>query len=139
MQKKEFVESVSRRLKCDEQRAEGVTLAVFQSLRDRLTPKEAADVAAQLPVGLKSLWQDNERRERNVDKLHRLEFLGRVRKWAGLPDDTEAERSVKAVFGALQCLLGSPTGQEGEAWDIFSQLPKDLKRLWIEASNEARG
>jgi hypothetical protein len=34
----------------------------------------------------------------------------------------------------LQRLLGSTTGMEGEAWDIFSQLPKDLKRLWLEAA-----
>lgn len=133
MQKKLFVESVARRLQCDEQRAEGVTFAVFQSLRDRLTPKEAADVAAQLPAGLRALWTDNEKLDRRVERLHRSEFLGRIRQWAGLPDEAEAERSAKAVFAALQTLLGSPTGQEGEAWDIYSQLPKDLKRLWVEA------
>jgi len=33
--------------------AESFTLAVFQELRDRTTPKEAADVAAQLPAPLK--------------------------------------------------------------------------------------
>ncbi|HEY8514911.1 MAG TPA: DUF2267 domain-containing protein [Candidatus Binatia bacterium] len=136
MDKKEFFESVSRRLKCDAQRAEGVTLAVFQQLRDRLTPKEAADVAAQLPTGLKPLWLDNERPGRGVDKVHREEFIGRIRRFAGLPDDAEAERSVKAVFATLQKLLGSPTGKEGEAWDIFSQLPKDLKELWLEAADE---
>ncbi len=136
MQKKLFVETVARRLKCDEQRAEGVTFAVFQSLRDRLTPKEAADVAAQLPAGLRALWTDNERVDRRVEKMHRSEFLGRIRQWAGLPDEEEAERSAKAVFAALQTLLGSPTGQEGEAWDIYSQLPKDLKRLWVEAREE---
>ena len=36
--------------------------------------------------------------------------------------------SLTAVFKALQILMNSPTGPEGEAWDIFSQLPKDLKR-----------
>jgi uncharacterized protein (DUF2267 family) len=139
MQKKTFVESVSRRLQCDAQRAEGLTLAVFQSLRDRLTPREAADVAAQLPAGLKPLWLDNDRRDRRVEKVHRAEFLGRIRRFAGLPDDAEAERSVKAVFAALQALLGSPTGKEGEAWHIFSQLPKDLKELWLEAGTEHDG
>jgi uncharacterized protein (DUF2267 family) len=136
MQKKLFVETVSKRLHCDEQRAEGVTLAVFQSLRDRLTPKEASDVAAQLPAGLKALWTDNQRLDRRVERVHRSEFLGRIRQWAGLPDEDEAERSAKAVFTALQTLLGSPTGQEGEAWHIYSQLPKDLKRLWLDASPE---
>jgi uncharacterized protein (DUF2267 family) len=52
-----------------------------------------------------------------------------------LPDDAEAERAVRAVFGALQRLLGSRTGREGEAWDVFSQLPKDLKQLWLDAAD----
>jgi hypothetical protein len=51
-----------------------------------------------------------------------------------LPDDGEAERAVKAVFGTLQRLLGSPTGKEGEAWDVFSVLPKDLKMLWLSSA-----
>ena len=40
---------------------------------------------------------------------------------------------VAAVFATLQELLGSPTGIEGEAWDVMSQLPKDLKKLWLGA------
>jgi len=74
-----------------------------------------------------------------VTRTHAAEFMGRVRRRAVLPDDAEAERSVLAVFGALQKLLGSPTGKEGEAWDIFSQLPKDLKKLWLAASTAGRG
>jgi uncharacterized protein (DUF2267 family) len=134
---KKFVERVSRRLRCDEERAEGVILGVFQNLRDRLTPKEAADVAAQMPAGLRHLWEDNDRPGRAVEKTHRVEFIGRVRRFAGLPDDGEAERAVLAVFSALQALLGSPSGTEGEAWDVFSQLPKDLKDLWLAAGGES--
>ena len=51
----------------------------------------------------------------------------------------EAERAVSAVFAALQRLLGSPSGQEGEAWDVMSQLPKDLKKLWMEAGRKSGG
>ena len=47
-------------------------------------------------------------------------------------------RAVLAVFGTLQELLGSPTGQGGEAWDIMSQLPMDLKRLWLAASEAGK-
>ncbi len=136
MDTKSFVSHVAHRLRCDEERAEGVILAVFQNLRDRLTPHEAADVAAQMPAALRHLWLDNDREGRRVERLHRDEFLGRVRRFAGLPDDTEAERAVRAVFAALQSLLGSPSGTEGEAWDVFSQLPKDLKALWLDAHRE---
>ena len=100
----------------------------------RSPAKEAADLEAQLPTGLKRLWRSDDRRERPVEKLHAADFLGRVRQWAGLPDDTEARRAVSAVFGVLQRALGSPTGREGEAWDVLSVLPKDMKLLWLEAA-----
>lgn len=138
MDERTFIRQVAERLRCDAARAEGITFAVFQELRNRLTPREAAHVAAQLPAGLKRLWRERECPDRSVTRLHQAEFIGRVRKWAELPEDVEAERAVRAVFGVLQVLLGSPTGKEGEAWDVFSQLPKDLKMLWLAAAERQR-
>jgi len=134
MDEKTFLQDVATRLACDARRADAVTFAVFQALRNRLTPHEAADVAAQLPTGLKRLWDTGDAVDRRPERIHRAEFLGRVRTHAVLPDDAEAERAVRAVFATLQRLLGSRTGLEGEAWDVFSQLPKDLKQLWVEAA-----
>jgi uncharacterized protein (DUF2267 family) len=134
------VREVANRLGCDERRADGLTFTVFQELRDRLTPKEAADVAAQLPAPLRHMWLEGESPDRGVARTHREEFLGNVRRHAALADDAEAERAVQAVFAALQNALGSPHGIEGEAWDVFSQLPKDLKHLWLTAHDPgARG
>lgn len=129
-----FMQEVAAALQCDSQRAESVIFAVFRELSQRLTAREAADVASQLPMGLKRLWNVEERPDRPVEKMHRAEFIGRVRQRAVLPDDGEAERAVRAVFRALQRLLGSPSGVEGEAWDIFSQLSKDLKQLWLDVA-----
>jgi uncharacterized protein (DUF2267 family) len=133
MDAKHFRRDVAAALACDDQRAEALTFAVFQELRDRLTPGEADDVAAQLPAELKTMWLEGENPGRTVTKTDAHEFVGRVRRRAALPDDSEAERAVLAVFGTLQRLLGSPTGREGEAWDVFSQLPKGLKELWLRA------
>jgi uncharacterized protein (DUF2267 family) len=135
MDERTFIRDVGKRLACDERRADAVTLAVFRQLHDRLTPKEAADVEAQLPSALKRLWQERDRPERRVEKTHREEFVGLVQQAAALADTAEAERAILAVFATLQRLLGSPTGTEGEAWDVFSQLPKDLKRLWLAAAD----
>jgi uncharacterized protein (DUF2267 family) len=134
MDKRAFVREVAGRLHADKDRAEAVTAVVFTELRDRLTPKEAADVAAQLSDDLRRMWDALDRPVAGIRKVRAHEFIGRVRRLAVLPDDTEAERAVRAVFGALQGLLGSPTGTEGEAWDVFSVLPGDLKRLWLESS-----
>jgi uncharacterized protein (DUF2267 family) len=134
MTERAFFREVAEALRCDEQRAASIVYIVFQELRARITPKESADVAAQLPVGLKRLWMENERQDRPVERTHLSDFVGHVRQRAALPDDREAQRGTRAVFAALQRQLGSPTGIEGEAWDIFSQLPKDLKVLWLEAA-----
>lgn len=130
----DFIRQVAAALGCDERRADAITFAVFHELRDRLTEKESADVAAQLPTPLKRLWRDPDRHGRGVEKMHAEEFVGRVRHLAGLPDQREAERAVHGVFAALQRLLGSPSGLEGEAWDVFSVLPKDIKKFWVAAA-----
>lgn len=135
MDSRTFTHTVAKRLRCDDARAEGLCVVVLQELRDRLTPGEAADVAAQLPTELKRVWEEGERRDRPVSRIHRQELVGDVRRRAVLPDDAEALRAVKVVFATLQHLLGSPTGKEGEAWDIYSQLPKDLKALWEESAH----
>ena len=134
MKKREFIREVAERLRADEQRAEAVTGVVFTELRDRLPPKEVGDVAAQMPGDLRRLWNEIDPPPGGIRKTHAPEFVGRVRSLAGLPDDAEALRAIHAVFGALQHLLGSPAGMEGEAWDVFSVLPGDLKRIWLESA-----
>ena len=132
MDEHRFLREVGTRAGCDERRAEGLTFVVFQLLRGRITAREADDVAAQLPSPLRRLWNEG---EPPSDAAHygRDEFIGHVRVAADVPDDAEAERAVRAVFATLQHALGSKDGTQGEAWDVFSQLPKGLKQLWLAA------
>lgn len=76
MKDKTFVCDVAYRFGCDERRAETLIFAVFQELRDRLTPQEAADVAAQLPTSLKMLWLSFDYPGRRVRRLHEYRFPG---------------------------------------------------------------
>ena len=108
--------------------AKRATAAVFHALRDRLTPEEADQVVAQLPIELKEVWQSGEKAERKPLRIHREEFYQRVRQEAGLPSIKEARWATLAVFAALKEQL-SP----GEAEDVMAQLPKDLKEVWAEA------
>ncbi len=132
MTKRQFMHGVATTLACDAQRAASVVDVVFQELRQRITEEEARHVAAQMPRDLARLWRGDGTRRAPAHE-ERDELVGRVRRNAVLPDDAEAERAVRAVFHQLQLLLGSPTGLDGEAWDVFSQLPRNLKRLWIDA------
>jgi uncharacterized protein (DUF2267 family) len=104
------------------------TAAVFHALRDRLTPSEADQVAAQLPALLQAVWTSGERRDREPTGFHRSEFLERVRQGASLTTARQAEWLTVAVFSVLKAQLS-----EGEAEDVLAQLPKDLKELWVEA------
>ena len=129
-----FVREVADRTYGDERRAETLIFAIFQELRDRLTPGEADNVAAQLPSSLKMLWKSFDRPDRKVRRVHEGQFLREVARMAGLEDSVEAEAAVTAVFAVLQQALSSPTGTTGVAGHIFSQLPADLKQLWLSAS-----
>ena len=137
MNERSFVRQVAERADCDERRAETLIFAVFQELRDRLTPKEASDAAAQLPMSLKMLWMSFDRPDRKVRRLHEGQFLREVARMAGVDDVNEAEVAVATVFAVLQEALGSSSGTEGEAWHVLSQLPTDLKQLWLSAGARA--
>ena len=133
MQEEKFIRTVAEQLVIDRQQARMIVEVVFRELRDRLTPKEAVDAAAQMPTGLREIWLASESPGRGVRRIHRADFIREVSERADI-QEVEASHAVKAVFHALQILFQSPTGQEREAWDIFSQLPKDLKKLWMEAA-----
>jgi uncharacterized protein (DUF2267 family) len=133
MKDKTFVRDVADRFGCEDHRAETLIFAVFQELRDRLTPAEAADVAAQLPTSLKMLWLSFDYPGRRVRRVHEYQFLDEVRRMVGLADARRAQDAVTSVFSVLQEALGSPTGRQGEARHVFSQLPSDLKELWLSA------
>ncbi|HEU5320933.1 MAG TPA: DUF2267 domain-containing protein, partial [Methylomirabilota bacterium] len=101
------------------------TAAVLHALRDRLTREEAAQAAAQLPRELKALWRAGEVPGRRPLRMHRREFMERVKLAGGLPSLRKAETAVDAVFAALKDQIS-----EGELEDIAAQLPGDLKTVW---------
>ena len=105
--------------------ARRVTAAVFHALRDRLTPDEADQAAAQLPRPLKLVWWRGDIDGRRPVKMHRREFYTRVQREAGLASELEARLATIAVFTALKAQLSL-----GEADDVVGQLPKDLKAVW---------
>jgi len=128
-----FLREIENRTNLPRDKAFNIAIAVLQELHDRLSPKEADDLAAQLPGDLKARWHAFDIPDREVSRTHRKDFVRHIAEVAEI-DELEAGRALLATFKALQMMLASPTGSEGEAWDVFSQLPKDLKRLWIQAA-----
>ncbi len=133
MDENKFLHEVAQRAHLSREQALNVTIAVLQELHDRLSSKEADDLAAQLPHDFKRQWHAYDAPGRDVRRTHKDDFVRHLVETAEL-SPMQANAGLTAVFKTIQMLLGSPTGQEGEAWHIFSQLPKDLKRVWLAAA-----
>lgn len=134
MDENKFLYEVESLANLTREQAFKVTIAVLQELHDRLTPKEADHLAAQLPHDFKLRWHAFDAPGRDVRRTHKEDFVRHITEVAEI-SAIQATAALTAVFRALQTLMNSPTGQEGEAWDIFSQLPKDLKRIWLAAAD----
>ncbi len=133
MDENKFLHELETRAELTREQAFNVTIAVLQELHDRLTAREADDMAAQLPGELKLRWHAFDMPGREVRRTHKADFVRHIAETASI-SELQASRALTAAFKTLQMLLNSPTGREGEAWDVFSQLPKDLKRVWLGAA-----
>jgi len=110
----------------DEGAAYSVLRAVLHQLRDRLTPEEAIDLAAQLPLVVRGVYFEGWRPGRTPEKKVRTkrEFLDGVT--AKLrPHTIPVEPAVRDVFALLthHC-------DPGEVADVIGQLPPEVKELW---------
>jgi uncharacterized protein (DUF2267 family) len=103
------------------------TTAVLCPFLLTITLGEVRDVLAVLPPTLRSLLEECVRRSDGRPARFDAEQFFRMVRYR-LPDITveDADDIVRAVFAALQPLLPERI-QRG----IASQLPRDLKRLWM--------
>src|SRR5215470_7433811 len=105
----------------DESAALSVLRAVLHQLRDRLTPEEAVDLAAQLPLIVRGVYFEGWRQARTPEKLRsKKEFLDGVA--AKLrPHTIPVEPAVRDVLSLLahHC-------DPGEIADVVAQMPAEL-------------
>ena len=109
----------------DEAEALSVLRCVLHQLRDRLTPEEAIELGAQLPVIVRGIYYEGWRPSRTPEKIRsREKFLDEVM-IKMLPRRVAPEAAVKDVFALIahHC-------DPGEVGDVIAQLPSDIKELW---------
>jgi uncharacterized protein (DUF2267 family) len=105
--------------------AQQAAVSVLCALEQRILAEEAADLEAQLPRKLTELLHRCERHEEELPpKFGREHLLRRVGEDLSLNPDA-VEPVVRAVLDALRHQIS-----EGEAEDVMSQLPHDLRDLW---------
>ncbi|GAB2768785.1 DUF2267 domain-containing protein [Streptomyces bullii] len=106
----------------DQEEAQEIITAVLQVLSQRITPAEAADLAAQLPEPLRApLTGDG---ERQTESFGVEEFLRRVAERVGARPRT-AEWDASAVLSTLADAVSG-----GELNQILSQLPSGYAALF---------
>ncbi|MDN0196538.1 DUF2267 domain-containing protein [Streptomyces sp. S.PNR 29] len=104
-----------------QEEAEQVSTAVLWVLASRITPEEAADLAAQLPAPLDDALRLERGRPETFD---REEFLRRVAQQTGARPRT-AEWDASAVL----CTVADAVSR-GEVDHLLDQLPSDYRDLF---------
>ncbi len=111
----------------NEAEALAVLRAVLHQLRDRLTPQEAVDLAAQLPLIVRGVYYEGWRPSKTPEQLRSQdEFLEGVSAKL-VPHPIGAEPATRDVFSLLAQAIDS-----GEIADVINQLPASIKELWPE-------
>lgn len=120
MRYEQFIERVAARAMVPQDEAAILTYATLETLAERITGGEAADVGAQLP-GM--LQEPLSRTSEPAERFSYDEFVDRVAVRAGV-DIALAADGVHAVFATLREAV---TG--GEFEDVMSQLPRDFRAI----------
>ncbi|MFE1962996.1 MULTISPECIES: DUF2267 domain-containing protein [unclassified Streptomyces] len=95
--------------------------AVLHQLRDRLSVEESAQFAAQLPTLLRGIYYDGWKPAETPVKMHKEEFLERVKRDFRYSVDGGTEQLVHTVLTALQQHIS-----EGEWKDLKAHMPTSL-------------
>ena len=110
----------------DRHRAYVALRAVLHTLRDRLSPQEAAHLGAQLPLLVRGIYYEGwTPTGKPTKERHREQFLGKINDYFFKEPDIDTEGIVRAVFHVLDRHIS-----EGELHDIKHTLPKELLMLW---------
>lgn len=110
----------------NESEAYSVLRAVLHSLRDRLMPDEAVNLAAELPMLIRGFYYEGWKPGSTPKKQRSLGDFLRDMPPLPCPDETfDAEKAVRSVFLVLDHRIS-----EGEIDDIRYMLPEEVRSLW---------
>lgn len=100
--------------------------ATLHTLRDRLTPEEAAQLGAQLPMLIRGFYYEGWRPTgKPVKERHREEFLSHIEEALDRWEFGPAEDVARSVFQVLAHRIS-----EGEMEDVRQILPKEIRELF---------
>jgi uncharacterized protein (DUF2267 family) len=132
-----FIKALAKNLgHPDEIGRTGIILrAVLHTIRERITISESLNMISQFPMFLKAIYVDTwEYREKPLGIKRKEEFYAEVEKHQSKYGEQEfnwnmsTEKIIQTVFNTLGKYVS-----KGEAENIISQLPKELKEIFRES------
>lgn len=114
----DFITAVATRAEVPRERATAITYATLETLADRISAGEAADVAGKLPDRLADRVRKSPSRE-NAEPFGLGDFVRRVSRRAGV-DESMAQAGAHAVMTTL-----GEAVPVYEFKDVLAQLSKD--------------
>ncbi len=119
----------------DRKRAYHALRAVLHALRDRLSPEQAAHLAAQMPLLVRGVFFESWRPAGKPERVRSLdEFLARVDDELKGIRPTGADAAARAVLRTLSRHI-SP----GEIDQIRATLPQEIQNFWLQAERSEQG
>ncbi len=110
----------------DKQRAYRLLRATLHATRDRLTPVEAAQLSAQLPMLIRGIFYEGwSPQGKPLRERSRAEFVDHVQKAFKAGPLSFPDESVSTVFALLQDKIS-----DGEMNDVRQAMPKHIRELF---------
>lgn len=122
----EILKEIESKLGWEEHRNQSYSAlrAVLHTLRDLLLPDEAVQLGEQLPTLLRGVYYEGWEPSETPRKANRADFLEEIRRQFPFSIEENTEYLIGVVLTALRKHISL-----GEAEDIKSELPKDIRGL----------
>jgi uncharacterized protein (DUF2267 family) len=121
-----WLKEIGEQIGPDRQRCYQALRAVLFALRDRLSPDEAAHLAAQLPMLVRGIYYEGYRPAGKPDRIRsRGEFLQRIGEYLEQTRPLGADEAARAVFKILDHYI-----DPGEIAEVKQSLPQDIRTLF---------
>ena len=125
-QAQHWVNELASELSWNERRAYHLLKAVLTSLRDWLSPEEAADLSAQLPTLIRGVYFEGWNPSLSPAKERKKrDFVIRVERDFGYDTNADFDVAINAVFRLLDRHIS-----RGESFQVRNSMKKALRELW---------
>lgn len=126
-QAQHWVNELARDLDWNERATLRLLKAVLHTLRDWLSPEEAADLSAQLPTLIRGIYFEGWNPAQPAWDRTKPEFVASVRDAFGHEERIDLDEAIRAVFRLLDRHIS-----HGEIVQVRNSMKKSLRHLWPE-------